>query len=52
MSTLGIEGLAGVFIGLIGGLIYIVLGKVTKEAALMLADMADSITDLNSRYEQ
>jgi hypothetical protein len=34
------------------GLFYIVLGKVIREVSLMLADVADSITDLNSRYEQ
>jgi hypothetical protein len=28
------------------------VGKLTQEAASMVADIADSITDLNSRYEQ
>ena len=37
--------------GLILGLFYIVLGKLILEGAPMLADVADSITDLNSRYE-
>jgi hypothetical protein len=33
------------------GLFGIVLGKVVREISLMLADVADSITDLNSRNE-
>ena len=37
--------------GLVLGLVYIVLGKLILEGAPMLADIADSITDLNSRYE-
>jgi hypothetical protein len=42
-----------VFIGgMTIGLFYIVMGKVLREVSLMLADVADSITDLNSRYEQ
>ena len=32
--------------------IYFVIGKVFKEAASMLADVVDSITDFYSRYEQ
>jgi ABC-type Fe3+ transport system permease subunit len=45
----------GIFVilgGCFGGVICIIIGKVLKEAAFMLADVADSITDLNSRYEQ
>ena len=33
------------------GVVVIILGKVLREASLMLADVADSITDLNSRNE-
>ena len=29
-----------------------IIGAVTKEASVMLADIADSVTDLNCRYEQ
>jgi hypothetical protein len=31
------------------GLVFFVVGRVTQEAASILADIADSITDLNSR---
>jgi hypothetical protein len=47
--------LAGVFVILISfvfGAIYIILAKFMKEAMLMAADLTDSITDLNSRYDQ
>jgi hypothetical protein len=33
------------------GVVCMLLGKVFREVSLMLADVADSITDLNSRYE-
>ena len=33
------------------GVVVIVFGKVLREVSLMLADVADSITDLNSRNE-
>jgi hypothetical protein len=39
------------FVGMAMGIFYVVLGKVFREVSLMLADVADSITDLNSRYE-
>lgn len=45
------SGIIAIFLGPIVGIIYIIIGKVLKEASLMLADIADSITDLNSRYE-
>ncbi len=38
--------------GMVLGLFYFVIGKVLREVSLMIADVADSITDLNSRYEQ
>lgn len=34
------------------GFIYIVIGKVSREAAFMIADVADALTDQNSRYEK
>lgn len=48
----GAAALAAMFGGVIAGLIYIIIGRVSKEASFMFADLADSITDLNSRYEQ
>ena len=35
----------------LGGLLLMALVVIIKEASLMLADIADSITDLNCRYE-
>ncbi len=46
------SGMFALFAGVLIGIIYIVIGKVIKEASLMLADIADSITDLNSRNDQ
>lgn len=37
--------------GIVLGLFYVILGKIIREVSLMLADVADSITDLNSRNE-
>jgi hypothetical protein len=37
--------------GIVLGLFYVILGKIVREVSLMLADVADSITDLNSRNE-
>jgi hypothetical protein len=54
LAAMAREGFAGVLVlfgGIILGLVYIVIGRVTQEAAFMLADIADSMTDLNSRYE-
>ena len=48
----GAAALAAMFGGVIAGLICIIIGRVSKEASFMLADLADSITDLNSRHEQ
>jgi hypothetical protein len=38
-------------LGTVFGLIYFIVGAITKELSIMLADIADSITDLNCRYE-
>jgi hypothetical protein len=49
------EGSTGILVLLTGavfGLFSIAIGRVTQEAASMLADIADSITDYNSRSDQ
>lgn len=46
-----IEAAGAAVIGLITGLIYIVIGKVLKEASLMLADIADTLLDQHSRQQ-
>lgn len=33
-------------------LLFAIAGGLIKEASILLADIADSLTDLNSRYEQ
>jgi hypothetical protein len=43
-------GLA-IILGGIFGIIYFVVGAIIKEVSIMLADIADSVTDLNCRYE-
>jgi hypothetical protein len=52
MANQGSSGILALFGGIVSGIICIVIGRVTQEAASMLADIADSITDLNCRYEQ
>lgn len=37
---------------LIVSVLFVIAGAVLKEASIMLADIADSVTDLNCRYEQ
>jgi hypothetical protein len=37
---------------LIVSTLFVIAGAVLKEASIMLADIADSVTDLNCRYEQ
>ena len=37
---------------LIVSTLFFIAGAVLKEASILLADIADSVTDLNSRYEQ
>lgn len=46
----GAAGLVIIFGGIVYGLILILSGKLLKETSFMLADIADSITDLNCRY--
>jgi hypothetical protein len=49
--TIGsLGGLTAVFGGLFGIFLF-VLGAIIKETSIMVADIADSITDLNCRYE-
>ena len=51
-SGSSIVALLTVVCGVFFGLVCINIGKVVREMFFMLADVADSITDLNSRYEQ
>jgi VIT1/CCC1 family predicted Fe2+/Mn2+ transporter len=44
-------GVLGVFTTVLFGLLLIAVGAILKEASIMVADIADSITDLNCRYE-
>ena len=46
-----LKAIISLLIALIIGIMYIVIGKVAKEAMMMLADIADSITDINSRHD-
>jgi hypothetical protein len=43
-------GLALIF-GALLGVLFFVIGAIIRETSIMVADIADSITDLNSRYE-
>ncbi len=52
MSQQGAQGIGLMIGGFILGVIYYVIGRVTKEAAFMLADVADCLTDQNSRCEK
>jgi hypothetical protein len=52
MARQGFGGVLVILAGGVFGLFYIVIGRVTQEAASMLADIADSITDYNSRDDQ
>jgi hypothetical protein len=47
----GKVGAVAALLGTVFGLIYFIVGAITKELSIMLADIADSITDLNCRYE-
>lgn len=47
-----LKGLVSVIIGIVSGFVLIVVGRVGKDVALMVTDIADSLLDLNSRYEQ
>ena len=53
----GVSGKIPFFLGvvlstLVVSVLLILAGHVLKEAMVMLADIADSVTDLNCRYEQ
>ena len=47
----GLFGMAGL-LAVPVAFLFVIAGAVLKEASIMLADIADSITDLNARYEQ
>ncbi len=51
-GDLTIPSLTAMVCGVFFGLVCINIGKVVRETFFMLADVADSITDLNCRYEQ
>jgi len=57
-SAIFILVLAFAFFGKLGlfvapvSIILFIAGAVLREASIMLADIADSVTDLNCRYEQ
>lgn len=46
----GAVGLGFIVVSIVVGLLLILSGKLFKETSFMLADIADSITDLNCRY--
>ena len=46
-----LKGIITLLIASIVGIMYIVFGKFAKEAMMILADVADSITDINSRHD-
>lgn len=50
-SFSGTMGILSAIIPAVGGVIVMGLGVVLREASIMVADIADSITDLNCRYE-
>ena len=45
-------GILYIALSIIVAALIAIIGAVTKEASVMLADIADSVTDLNCRYEQ
>jgi len=51
LLTGGWPGIILAAIYFIAGLVLAIFGRVSIEASTMLADIADSITDLNYRYE-
>jgi uncharacterized protein involved in cysteine biosynthesis len=51
-SVDGLEKLVPTFTGLLSGIFIIIFAAASKEASFMLADIADSIADLNYRYDQ
>jgi hypothetical protein len=48
VGLFGMKGLLAVPVAFL----FVIAGAVLKEASILLADIADSVTDLNSRYEQ
>ncbi len=48
VGLFGMKGLLAVPVAFL----FVIAGAVLKEASIMLADIADSVTDLNCRYEQ
>jgi hypothetical protein len=49
--AVGFFGLAGLLAAPVA-LLFVIAGAVLKEASILIADIADSVTDLNCRYEQ
>ena len=47
VGLFGMKGLLAVPVAFL----FVIAGAVLKEASIMLADIADSVTDLNCRYE-
>ena len=47
----GVLGIISAFAPLLIGVILFLIAIVSKEASLMLADLADSVMDLNARYD-
>ena len=47
----GMWGIISAFIPLLIGVILFLIAIVSREASLMLADLADSVMDLNARYD-
>jgi hypothetical protein len=51
LLSVGLFGMKGLLAAPVAFL-FVIAGAVLKEASILLADIADSVTDLNSRYEQ
>jgi hypothetical protein len=49
--SVGLAGLAGL-LSIPVAFLFVIAGAVLKEVSIMVSDIADSVTDLNSRYEQ
>jgi hypothetical protein len=49
--SVGLAGLAGL-LSIPVAFLFVIAEAVLKEASILLADIADSVTDLNCRYEQ
>lgn len=44
-------GVLALIFGALMGVLFFVIGAIIRETSIMVADIADSITDLNCRYE-